>query len=81
MWPLPVVKNGLKASLTCKVGNDDFGRFLMDTLKENHVKQNVPELTDQAITTIAFVTLQEDGERTFTFARKPGQICCFLRMK
>ena len=66
------VKNGLKASLTCKVGNDDFGRFLMDTLKENKVKQNVPELTDQAITTIAFVTLQEDGERTFTFARKPG---------
>ena len=44
----------------------------MDTLKENQVKQNVPELTDQAITTIAFVTLQEDGERTFTFARKPG---------
>ena len=69
---IAVVKNGLKASLTCKVGNDDFGRFLMDTLKENHVKQNVPELTDQAITTIAFVTLQEDGERTFTFARKPG---------
>ena len=69
---IAVVKNGLKASLTCKVGNDDFGRFLMDTLKENQVKQNVPELTDQAITTIAFVTLQEDGERTFTFARKPG---------
>ena len=30
---IAVVKNGLKASLTCKVGNDDFGRFLMDTLK------------------------------------------------
>ena len=43
---IAVVKNGLKASLTCKVGNDDFGRFLMDTLKENQVKQNVPELTD-----------------------------------
>ena len=69
---IAVVKNGLKASLTCKVGNDDFGRFLMDTLKKNRVKQNVPVLTDQAITTIAFVTLQEDGERTFTFARKPG---------
>ena len=26
---IAVVKNGLKASLTCKVGNDDFGRFLI----------------------------------------------------
>lgn len=67
---IAVVKNGLKASLTCKVGNDDFGRFLMDTLKENKVKQNVPELTDQAITTIAFVTLQEDGGKDIYFCQK-----------
>lgn len=31
-----------------------------------------PHLTDEAITTLAFVTLYEGGERSFTFARKPG---------
>ena len=31
-----------------------------------------PNLTDEAVTTLAFVTLYEGGERSFTFARKPG---------
>ena len=31
-----------------------------------------PELTDEAVTTLAFVTLYEGGERSFTFVRKPG---------
>ena len=69
---IAVVKNGLKASMACKVGDDDFGHFLMDTLKEYHVVQAVPKLEKNAITTLAFVTLKEDGERVFTFARKPG---------
>lgn len=30
------------------------------------------KLCDEAITTMAFVSLAEDGERVFTFARKPG---------
>ena len=63
---IAVAKNGLKASMACKVGNDDFGWFLMDTLKEHDVKQAVLDLTDEAITTIAFVTLHENGERVFT---------------
>ena len=69
---IAVAKNGLQASMACKMGNDDFGHFLMDTLKDYHVKAAVPELTDEAVTTLAFVTLREDGERIFTFARKPG---------
>lgn len=27
---------------------------------------------EEATTTMAFVSLKDDGERTFTFARKPG---------
>lgn len=69
---IAVTKNGLSASMCCKVGNDDFGHFLMDTLKEYHVTPACPELCDEAITTCAFVTLAADGERKFTFARKPG---------
>ncbi|MBQ3424947.1 MAG: carbohydrate kinase [Clostridia bacterium] len=69
---IAVRKNGLKASMCCKVGDDDFGRFLMDTLKEYDVTAACPELCREAITTMAFVTLAEDGDRRFTFARKPG---------
>ena len=69
---IAVAKNGLKASMCCKVGDDDFGRFLMDTLKEYDVQAACPELSKDAVTTMAFVTLAEDGERKFTFARKPG---------
>ncbi len=69
---IAVAKNGLSASMACKVGDDDFGRFLMDTLAENNVKAACPELCREAVTTMAFVTLAEDGERRFTFARKPG---------
>ena len=65
-------KNGLKAAMACKVGDDDFGRFLMDTLAEYSVEAACPELCKEAVTTMAFVTLAEDGERKFTFARKPG---------
>ena len=69
---IAVAKNGLQASMCCKVGDDDFGRFLMDTLAEYNVKAACPELCTEAVTTMAFVTLQPDGERRFTFARKPG---------
>ncbi len=69
---IAVSKNGLKASMCCKVGDDDFGRFLVDTLKEYGVRVACPELCREAVTTMAFVTLAEDGDRRFTFARKPG---------
>lgn len=69
---IAVAKNGLKAAMACKVGEDDFGRFLMKTLEEYNVEAATPELCREAITTMAFVTLLEGGERLFTFARKPG---------
>lgn len=69
---IAAAKNGLLASMCCKVGDDDFGRFLMDTLEEYHVNAACKELCKDAVTTMAFVTLKEDGDRVFTFARKPG---------
>ena len=69
---IAVTKNGLKAAMCCKVGEDDFGRFLMDTLAKYNVEAVCPDLCREAITTMAFVTLTENGERRFTFARKPG---------
>ncbi|MCR4890799.1 MAG: carbohydrate kinase [Lachnospiraceae bacterium] len=69
---IAMARNGLQAGVYCKVGNDDFGRFLLSTLEENKVKPLSPELCDTATTTMAFVSLNEHNERSFTFARKPG---------
>ncbi len=69
---IAVSKNGLSVGMCAKVGDDDFGHFLMDTLDEYHVEAIGNGLTKEAVTTMAFVTLKEDGDRVFTFARKPG---------
>jgi sugar/nucleoside kinase (ribokinase family) len=69
---IAAARNGLSAGFCGKMGNDNFGRFLLETLEENKVKALCPNLTDDAITTMTFVTLRENGERSFTFARKPG---------
>lgn len=69
---IAVARNGLQAGMCCSVGEDDFGRFLMDTLKENGVKAYHPQLCSEAVTTMAIVTLAPDGDRSFTFVRKPG---------
>ena len=69
---IAMTKNGLSASMAAKVGDDDFGHFLVDTLKEYNVGVACPDYCKEAVTTMAFVTLAEDGDRKFTFARKPG---------
>lgn len=69
---IAMAKNELSAGFLGKLGEDDFGRFLKETLEENGVSVLCPRLTDEAVTTLAFVTLYENGERSFTFARKPG---------
>ena len=67
-----IARNGIEAGFLGKLGNDDFGKLLLKTLKDDNVRVLVGELTEQATTTLAFVTLNEAGERSFTFARKPG---------
>ena len=67
-----VARNGMRAGFLGKLGNDDFGRLLIDTLKKDNVEILLPELTNEATTTLAFVSLDEHGDRSFTFARKPG---------
>ena len=65
-------RNGASAAFLGMMGNDDFGRFLVATLEENGVEVALKRLTDDAVTTMTFVTLGKDGERSFTFVRKPG---------
>lgn len=69
---IAAARNGLSAGLCTCVGDDDFGRFLMRTLEENGVRAVNTKLCGQAVTTLAFVALDAGGNRSFTFARKPG---------
>lgn len=65
-------KFGTETAFLTKAGNDAFGRKLRETLRENGVDVSGFLLDDTCFTTLAFVTLGEDGEREFSFARKPG---------
>ena len=69
---IATARNGLDTAFLGILGNDDFGKKLQGVLEEDHVKMLCPDLTDKAITTLAFVTLYEGGERSFTFARYPA---------
>lgn len=69
---IAAARNGLKTGFCGRVGDDDFGKFLFDTLRDNGVSILCPDMVKEAVTTMAFVTLNSDGERSFTFARKPG---------
>ena len=69
---IAAAKNGLNAAMCCKVGDDNFGHFLMDTLAKFNVEAVCKDLSKDTVTTMAFVTLSANGERVFTFARKPG---------
>ena len=65
-------RQGLSSAMCCSLGDDDFGRFLLDVLRENGVEPVRETLCRDAVTTMAFVTLDENGDRSFTFVRKPG---------
>lgn len=65
-------KFGANASFIGKLGNDAFGNLIEKTLKDIGVDTSGIIKTDEAFTTLAFVTLDETGDREFSFARKPG---------
>ena len=69
---IAVSRQGHEAAFLGQLGRDDFGRFLLATLEENGVRPCLAELTDEAVTTMTFVTLDEQGDRSFTFAQKCG---------
>ena len=65
-------KLGARASFIGKVGDDGFGRMMTGVIKGYGVDTTHMSMTRTACTTMSFVTLTPDGDRSFTFARKPG---------
>lgn len=67
-----VTKNGFHTAFVGKVGNDMHGIFLRDTAQKIGIDVSGLIMADDVFTTLTFVGLSEQGERTFSFARKPG---------
>ncbi|MDD3174423.1 MAG: carbohydrate kinase [Herbinix sp.] len=55
-----------------KVGNDIFGHLLKNTLGEVGIDDKGLKMTDDVRTTLAFVQIDEMGDRNFAFYRNPG---------
>lgn len=63
---------GIPASFVGMVGNDVFGHFLKGVLNDKGVDTSCLKMSDTYNTTLAFVHLFENGDRDFSFYRKPG---------
>ena len=71
-----LAKFGASTALIGKVGGDAFGKLLVDTLQKAGIETSGLVIDDSVFTTLAFVTLDEHGDRAFSFARKPGADTC-----
>ena len=71
-----LAKFGTSAALLGKVGNDAFGKLLVGTLNQAGIGTSGIIMADDVFTTLAFVTLDETGNREFSFSRKPGADTC-----
>ena len=67
-----VSKFGGKTAFIGKVGNDMFGSFLRETLKNAGVSDEGLITDNLHNTTLAFVALNNDGDRDFSFYRNFG---------
>ena len=67
---------GCKTALIGKVGDDMFGRLLVGTLNKAGIDTGSIVIDPDVFTTLAFVSLDESGNRDFSFARKPGADTC-----
>ncbi len=69
-------KYGCSTALLGKVGDDTFGHLLKGTLDKLGIDTRGILVDPAVFTTLAFVTLDATGNRSFSFARKPGADTC-----
>ena len=71
-----LAKYGRNVAMIGKVGDDAFGHLLVKTLKDSGIETSGIRIDHNVFTTLAFVSLDESGNRDFSFARKPGADTC-----
>ena len=67
---------GKRTAFLGKVGDDTFGRLLIGTLSAAGIETRGIVTDPSVFTTLAFVTFSPEGDRSFSFARKPGADTC-----
>ncbi|MFV0400220.1 MAG: PfkB family carbohydrate kinase [Oscillospiraceae bacterium] len=67
-----VTRQGGRAAFIGKVGEDAFGRLLEGTLRDCSIDTGGLRIDPDVRTTLAFVSLDETGNRSFSFFRNPG---------
>lgn len=67
-----VAKLSGRSAFVGKVGDDFYGHFLSNRVSSQEIDVSGVVYDAHAFTTLAFVHLNEEGERHFSFARKPG---------
>lgn len=63
---------GAKTAFMGMVGKDPFGAFLRAVMERSGIDTTNLLETEEAHTTLAFVQLDDQGDRSFSFYRKPG---------
>jgi fructokinase len=67
---------GVSAAFVGAVGDDPFGRFLTDTLREEGVDTEGLASIPDVRTTLAFIASRSDGRKDISFHRHPGADMC-----
>ena len=67
-----VARLGGESAVISKLGKDLFGDYLVNVLQKGNVDSRFVYRTDAANTALAFVTLDEEGDRSFSFYRNPS---------
>lgn len=67
---------GMRTAMLSKVGADAFGTLILRTMGEAGIETKGIVVDSTVFTTLAFVTFSQGGERSFSFARKPGADTC-----
>lgn len=67
-----VARLGGDSGFIGRVGDDPFGHFMLQTLKQENVDVGYMSVDGEHRTSTVVVALNEDGERTFTFMVRPS---------
>lgn len=63
---------GGSSTIITQLGDDPFGKKILHELDFYGIDTSAVSFTDEANTALAFVSLKKDGNRTFSFYRKPS---------
>lgn len=67
---------GRSSAFIGKVGNDPFGQFLVDTLRNNNVETRGMRFDEKQRTTLAIIAMPDENSAEFMFYRNPGADLC-----